>query len=112
MVRAKICGITRLEDAELAAGLGAWALGFIFWPGSPRACDPGVAAGIARELRRRVVTVGVFVHAPLDTVFRAAARIACAHVQPRGQAGPSFCDALAQRTGFKCSKAVRVASGT
>ena len=36
----KICGITREEDARLAADLGAWAVGFIFWPGSARFVDP------------------------------------------------------------------------
>ena len=41
----KICGITRPEDAELAVELGAWALGFILWPGSPRACDPAWRRG-------------------------------------------------------------------
>ena len=46
--RVKICGITRLEDAELAVELGAWGLGFILWPGSKRPGDPAVAAGIAR----------------------------------------------------------------
>jgi phosphoribosylanthranilate isomerase len=111
VVRAKICGITRLEDAELAADLGAWALGFILWSGSPRQCDPGVAAGIARELRRRVETVGVFVNAPLDEVSRAAEEIGFTHVQLHGDEGPSFCDAVAQRTGCKVIKAVRVASG-
>src|SRR4051794_26669279 len=110
MVRAKICGITRLEDAELAAGLGAWALGFIFWPGSPRACDPGVAAGIVRELRRRVETVGVFVNAPLDEVSRAADLIGFTHVQLHGDEGPSFCAAVAQRTGCRVIKAARVRS--
>jgi phosphoribosylanthranilate isomerase len=111
VVRAKICGITRLEDAELAADRGAWALGFILWPGSPRLCDPGVAAGIARELRRRVETVGVFVNAPLDEISRAADLIGFTHVQLHGDEGPAFCDAVAQRTGCKVIKAVRVASG-
>jgi phosphoribosylanthranilate isomerase len=111
VTQAKICGITRLEDAELAADLGAWALGFILWSGSPRACDPGVAAGIARELRRRVETVGVFVNAPLDEITRAAEEIGFTHVQLHGDEGPAFCDAVAQRTGCKVIKAVRVASG-
>ena len=48
MSRVKICGITRPEDAEQAAGLGAWAIGFILWPQSKRVADPAVAAGIAR----------------------------------------------------------------
>ena len=60
VTRVKICGITRLEDAELAAELGAWALGFILWPGSKRAVEEAVAAGIAAprappgRARRRV----------------------------------------------------------
>jgi phosphoribosylanthranilate isomerase len=111
VVRSKICGITRPEDAELAADLGAWALGFILWPGSPRACDPGVAAGIARELRRRVETVGVFVNATLDEISQAEDLIGFTHVQLHGDEGPAFCDAVAQRTGAKVIKAVRVASG-
>jgi phosphoribosylanthranilate isomerase len=111
MVQAKICGITRLEDAELAAGLGAWAIGFILWPDSPRVCDPGVAAGIAREVRRRVETVGVFVNSPLDEIAQLADLIGFTHVQLHGDEGPAFCDAVTQRTGCKVIKAVQVASG-
>ena len=43
--KVKICGITRLEDAELAIGLGAWALGFILWPPSKRYVDPAWPPG-------------------------------------------------------------------
>ena len=46
--------MTRLEDAELATGLGAWAIGMIRWEGSPRACDAATAAEIVGALRRRV----------------------------------------------------------
>src|SRR3954453_16793876 len=111
MVHAKICGITRLEDAELAAEHGAWAIGFILWSGSPRECDPAVAAGIARAVRRKVETVGVFVNAPLDEIAQRADLIGFTHVQLHGDEGPSFCAAVAQRTGCKVIKAVRVASG-
>jgi phosphoribosylanthranilate isomerase len=43
----KFCGITTLEDAQAAAATGAWAIGLIFWPGSPRAVSRERAAEIA-----------------------------------------------------------------
>src|SRR3954469_5586573 len=105
----KICGITRPEDAELAVELGAWALGFILWPQSKRAADLGVAAGIARGLRRKPVElVGVFVNQPLDEIERYADLLGLSYVQLHGDEGPSFCAAVAQRTGCKVIKAARV----
>jgi len=111
MARVKVCGITRHEDAELAASLDAWAIGFILWPGSKRAADPGVAAGIARTMRRRLELVGVFVNPTLDEVVHAAEGIGLTHVQLHGDEGPAFCTAVAERTGARVIKAVRVASG-
>src|SRR3954451_8570313 len=105
----KICGITRLEDAELAAELGAWGIGFILWPKSARNADPAVAAGIAPVLRRRLGTGGVCVNQPLDEIERFADTIGLSHIQLHGDEGPSFCAAVAQRTGAKVIKAVRVA---
>ena len=110
MTRVKVCGITRHEDAELAAELGAWAVGFILWPGSARAADPAVAAGIARALRRRVEPVGVFVNQALGEVAALADTLGLTHVQLHGDEGPSFCAAVAQRTGCRVIKALRVAS--
>ncbi len=108
MTKVKICGITRAEDAELAAALGAWALGFILWPRSKRAADPAVAAGIARSLRRRVELVGVFVNQPLDEIEGYADALGLTYVQLHGDEGPSFCAAVAQRTGCRVIKAARV----
>ena len=110
MTRVKVCGITRLEDAELAASLGAWALGFILWPGSPRAVEEAVAAGIARRVRRQAELVGVFVNPTLDEITHAAEAIGLTHVQLHGDEGPSFCTAVAQRTGCRVIKAVRIRS--
>jgi phosphoribosylanthranilate isomerase len=108
-VRVKVCGITRPEDAELAVELGAWALGFILWPSSPRAADPAVAAGIAHELRRRAELVGVFVNASLEEIAQASEALHLSHVQLHGDEGPAFCAEVARRTGAKVIKAVRVA---
>jgi phosphoribosylanthranilate isomerase len=110
MTRVKVCGITRPEDAELAVELGAWALGFILWPGSKRHVDPALAAGIARAMRRRTQLVGVFVNQPLDDVARAVDEIGLTHVQLHGDEGPSFAAAVGQRTGARVIKAVRVRS--
>lgn len=105
----KVCGMTRLEDAELAASLGAWGIGFILWPGSKRHVDPAVAAGIARVMRRQVELVGVFVNQPLDEVAGMVDVLGLTHVQLHGDEGPSFCQAVSQRTGAKVIKAARIA---
>jgi phosphoribosylanthranilate isomerase len=107
----KICGITRAEDAELAASLGAWAIGFILWPQSKRMADPAVAAGIARSMRRRLELVGVFVNPTLDEVVQAAEAIGFTYVQLHGDEGPAFCTAVAERTGVRVIKALRIGSG-
>ena len=111
MPHVKLCGITRLEDAEQAASLDAWAIGFILWPQSKRAADPAVAAGIARAMRRRLELVGVFVSPTLDEVAHAVEGIGLTHVQLHGDEGPAFCAAVAQRTGARVIKAHGIGSG-
>jgi phosphoribosylanthranilate isomerase len=80
----KICGITRLEDAEAAVELGAGALGFVFWPKSPRYVDPERARAIAAQLPAFVTTVGVFVDQPPRLVNGVAARVGLSAVQLHG----------------------------
>jgi phosphoribosylanthranilate isomerase len=110
MTRLKVCGITRADDAELAVEVGAWAVGFILWPGSKRYVEPAMAAGIARSVRRRTELVGVFVNPTLDEVAHAADLMGLTHLQLHGDEGPSFCAAAAQRTGCRVIKALRVRS--
>lgn len=71
MTTIKICGITRAEDAELAVGLGVHALGFVLWPGSPRAVSLAEAARIVRTLPPVIASVGVFVDPARDELARA-----------------------------------------
>ena len=51
MVKVKICGLTRFEDALVALQAGADYLGFIFYPPSPRAITPEAAASLITRLR-------------------------------------------------------------
>jgi phosphoribosylanthranilate isomerase len=104
----KVCGITRREDAEEAARLGAWALGMIFWPDSPRACTPESAEEIGQALKRRAELAGVFVNATLDEVAELADRCSFSLLQLHGDEGPAYCREAARRTGCKVMKAVRV----
>lgn len=107
----KFCGITRLNDAELAVSAGAWAIGLIFWPESPRRCPVGEAVEIAAGVKRRVEVVGVFVNPTLEEVAGRAEEVGLTIVQLHGDEGPSFCAEAARRTGCKVIKAVRVRSG-
>jgi phosphoribosylanthranilate isomerase len=70
--RIKICGLTRLDDARLAVQLGADALGFVFWPRSPRAIESDAVRRIVDALPPFVFTVGVFVNQAPDEVKRIA----------------------------------------
>lgn len=106
--RIKHCGITSVDDAELALAAGAWALGVILWPGSARACDPAVAARIARTFKRRAQVVGVFVNPTLDEVAMTADALGLTMVQLHGDEGPSFCAEVRRRTGLAVIKAARV----
>ena len=108
MTKVKVCGAARLEDARLAAELGAWAVGMIFHAPSPRACDPATAEAIGAELKRRAELVGVFVNAPLDEVAELADRCSFTILQLHGDEGPAYCREAARRTGCKIMKAGRV----
>jgi phosphoribosylanthranilate isomerase len=109
-MRVKVCGITNREDADGAAGLGAWAIGLNHHPGSPRYVAPDVAAEIGAALKRRCEVVGVFVNSTLDEVTRAAENAQLTMLQLHGEEGPSFCAEAARRTGCKVIKALRVRS--
>jgi phosphoribosylanthranilate isomerase len=107
----KFCGITNVDDARAAAAAGAWAIGMIFWPSSPRRCELAAAVEIAGALKRRLEIVGVFVNQTLDEIAGTADAVGLTMLQLHGDEGPSFCAEAARRTGCRVIKAVRVRSG-
>ncbi len=84
----KICGITRLEDAHAAADAGANAIGFVFWPNSPRFIDPFRARAIAATLPPFITTVGLFVNQPAEYINGVAALVRLGAVQLHGDERP------------------------
>jgi phosphoribosylanthranilate isomerase len=94
MVRVKICGITRLEDALAAAHAGADALGFNFWPKSKRYVDPRTAGGIIARLPPFVAAVGVFVDPTREEALRAAELSGVHWLQLHGDESPELCASL------------------
>jgi phosphoribosylanthranilate isomerase len=86
----KICGITRRQDAEAAVAHGASAIGFIFWPNSPRFIDPYRARKIAKTLAPFVSTVGVFVNQPKDYINGVASLVPLSVIQLHGDEPPAF----------------------
>jgi phosphoribosylanthranilate isomerase len=84
----KICGVTRAEDAEAAVAHGAGAIGFVFWPSSPRFVDPDRARAIAALLPPFVTAVGVFVNQAPGEINRIAARVGLGAVQLHGDETP------------------------
>ena len=110
MTKVKICGVTRLGDAERAVELGAWAIGLNHWEHSPRRIDPARAAEIGQAMKRRCEVAGVFVNPSLDEVAEAVENGALTMVQLHGDEGPSFCAEVRRRTGAKVIKVLRVRS--
>ena len=93
----KICGITRPQDAELASGLGANALGFVFWPGSPRSVSVETATPIANDMPAGVLKVGVFVNQRVEDVVRIMDDVGLDVAQLHGDESPEYCQSLGRR---------------
>lgn len=95
MTRVKICGIRRIEDAIAAVELGASALGFVFWPGSPRFIEPETARRVLGALPPFVAAVGVFVDQTVDYVADVARGLKLGAVQLHGHENVRAFSALA-----------------
>lgn len=85
----KICGLTRPEDARLAAEAGADAVGLNFVPGSPRCLGPDVARAVAAAVPRGVLRVGVFAGATAAEILDVVRAVGLDAVQLHGHLGPA-----------------------
>jgi phosphoribosylanthranilate isomerase len=90
----KICGITRLVDAQHARQQGATALGFVFWAKSPRVITPGQAREIIAALPDGTTTVGVFVNESAERIQEVVAVTGVTAVQLHGDETPEDVDGL------------------
>lgn len=102
-VRAKICGITRPSDAEVAVRYGAWAVGFVLWPGSRRALRAEDAAAVVAAVKGDALTVAVFVNATAEEILRARDLAKFDLVQLHGDEPPG----LAEELGLPFLRAIR-----
>lgn len=100
----KICGITRVEDALVAARCGAHAIGLVFYRPSPRYVAPDRAGEIIRALPPFITAVGLFVDAAADDVRATLAATRISLIQFHGQEAPDFC----RQFSVPYMKAVRV----
>ena len=92
--RVKICGITRGVDGLAAARAGADAIGFVFWPGSPRVVAADAARSISDALPPFVSVVGLFVDPMPDEVRATLAALPLDLLQFHGGETPEFCRAF------------------
>ena len=105
--RVKICGITRLADGLAAADAGADAIGFVFWPGTPRFVAAAQARAIAAALPPFVTVVGLFVDPEPEHVRATLAAVPLDILQFHGHEPPELCRAF----GRPYLKAVPVGGG-
>lgn len=106
-IRVKICGITNATDALDAIAAGADALGFNFFPPSPRYIDISTARTWLSELPREIVKIAVLVNPTLAETIELAQMPFIDALQLHGNESPDFCAALAER-GIAFAKAVPV----
>ncbi len=91
MIPVKICGLTNIEDAQLAVRLGAAAVGMIFFEASPRCVTPAQAQKIVAGLDGAVTKVGIFVNEPPDQVNAVVDEVGLDLVQLSGDESPEDC---------------------
>jgi len=105
--RIKICGITRVEDALLAAMLGADAIGLVFYKDSPRVVSLDRSAEIVDALPPFVNVVGLFVEPDREEIHRVLKQVRLDLLQFHGEESPQYCRSF----DLPYIKAIRVQAG-
>lgn len=106
-IRVKVCGITRQEDAAFAISQGADALGFVFYPKSPRCVTVAQASTIVRAIPAFVSSVGLFVDQSAADVERVLDSVPLSLLQFHGNETAEFCRSFNR----PYIKALRMAAG-
>lgn len=106
--RVKICGISRLEDAQFAAACGADAIGLVFYAASPRIVTLDQAARIAQSLPAFVTCVGLFVNPRPEEVEEVLKLVNIDCLQFHGEESAEFCEQF----NHPYIKAIRVGNDT
>lgn len=110
--RIKICGLTRAEDVAEVVASGADALGFVFYPASPRYVAPQAAAALAAAVPPFVSLVGLFVNASVEEVQQVVKQVPLSLLQFHGDETPEQCAAIADAVGRPFIRAARIGSAT
>ncbi len=92
MIPTKICGITNLDDANVAVENGASAIGFIFYEKSPRTISINNAKSISKHLPKTIARVGVFVNHEKDFINEAISEVPLDMIQLHSDETPDFCN--------------------
>jgi phosphoribosylanthranilate isomerase len=102
--RVKICGLRHADDVVAAANAGADALGFVFYPPSPRAVDSQQAKHLVAQVPSFITSVGLFVNASAEAIAQILQQVPLTLLQFHGDESPAFC----QQFGLPWIKAVRM----
>ena len=109
--RAKICGITRVDDVHAVVNSGADAIGFVFYPPSPRSVTKEQAKELIQHVPAYVQTVGLFVNATADDIQHVLKDVPLDMLQFHGDETPEQCQEIAAQVGRRWYKAIQVKPG-
>ena len=106
--RAKICGITRVEDVQAVADAGCDAIGFVFYSPSPRSVTQAQAEVLVKAVPAYIQVVGLFVNSTADDIQDILKTVPLDILQFHGDESPEQCQVIAKQVGRRWYKAIQV----